>query len=258
MIKKVESEEDLTARARAHYDAYPLEFLSSESVQDVRSTQPRPFREFCEQYLKPTDAVLDAGCGPGRALPYLESIGVRLYAADLSGNSLALAKQRSPRTSFAQTDALRLPFRDAVFDAVCSDGVLHHTASPARGLSELARILRPQGLAYVAVYKRWRHYFYLYHFPGELIRALDRLPGGKLLINAIFLPVYYGVHQLKSGGRRSWQGARNFFYDYFVTPRASFHTRSEIEQWGTDCGLELLLYDRYPESNVHAFVFRKR
>jgi hypothetical protein len=65
------------------------------------------------------------------------------------------------------------------------------------------------------------------------------------------------VHLLKSRGQRTWRGARNFFYDYIITPRATFHTREEIVQWGEESGLELLEYDPRV-GNVHAFFFRKR
>jgi hypothetical protein len=70
------------------------------------------------------------------------------------------------------------------------------------------------------------------------------------------LPFYYAVHKIKSRGTRTWRGARNFFYDYLITPRASFHTREEIIAWGRAEGLALDTYDS-SLGNVHVFVFRK-
>lgn len=42
-----------------------------------------------------------------------------------------------------------LPFRDGVFDVVCSDQVLEHVRDPKKVVSEMLRVLRPGGLAYV-------------------------------------------------------------------------------------------------------------
>jgi hypothetical protein len=88
------------------------------------------------------------------------------------------------------------------------------------------------------------------------VRWLERRSWGRALVNGTLLPVYYLAHLAKSRGKRTWQGAKNFFYDYIITPRATFHTREEVEEWGRRNGLELLEY--YPDiGNVHAFVFRK-
>ena len=76
------------------------------------------------------------------------------------------------------------------------------------------------------------------------------------MIHATLLPIYYLVHLVKSGGKRTWRGARHFFYDYFITPRASFHSRDQIADWCRDAGLSVLEYDPHV-GNVHAFILRK-
>ena len=76
------------------------------------------------------------------------------------------------------------------------------------------------------------------------------------MICATLLPIYYAVHLVKSRGKRTWYGAKNLFYDYVITPQATFHTREEITEWGRNNGLELIEYDENV-GNVHAFVFSK-
>lgn len=77
-----------------------------------------------------------------------------------------------------------------------------------------------------------------------------------MLVHSTLLPVYYFAHLIKSRGKRTWYGARNFFYDYIITPQATFHTKDEIVEWGKEMSLELIDYD--PDvGNIHAFVFRK-
>ena len=62
---------------------------------------------------------------------------------------LELAARKQPRISFVEGDALRLPFDDAVFDAVTIAFGLRNLASVEQGLSELRRVLKPNGWAVI-------------------------------------------------------------------------------------------------------------
>ena len=83
---------------------------------------------------------------------YLTRLGHRVTAVDISRGSLERARRRAPRAFFVQASNLELPFADACFDAVVSDGVIHHTPDAFKSLAENARILRPGGHLYLAVY----------------------------------------------------------------------------------------------------------
>lgn len=102
---------------------------------------------------RPGDAVLDAGCGTGRALPPLRAaVGPSgtVLGADLTPEMLAEAV-RSGRRGPEGTSALlladvgRLPLRDGALDAVFGAGLVSHLADPVAGLRELARVVRPGG-----------------------------------------------------------------------------------------------------------------
>lgn len=246
----------LVRRTRGHYDRHPLEFIGGAAV-DIRTLQPPPFLRFAETWLRAGQRVLDVGCGPGRALLLLESLGLKPVACDLSEVSLRLATSRAPGSRLVQADALRLPMRDGVFDAVVCDGVLHHTPDAAGGFREIARVVRPGGVIYLSVYKRWRYYRYLYTYVGGLVRWIHTRPGGRSLIETTLLPLYHAVHLVKSRGARTWEGSRNFFYDYFLTPRATFHSRAEVLAWAGRAGATLVSDDRDLWSNSHSFVFRR-
>jgi len=240
----------------AHYERHPFEFMTEADTGDLESLQPAPFRRFVERFLHAGDAVADVGCGPGRATLYLLSKGCRVTAVDLTRQALDLTRTRGPAAGFVQASNLELPFVSGAFDAVNSDGVIHHTPDAYRAFVENARVLRKGGHLYLGVYKRRRYYYYVYTYLGHPVRWLEGRSWGRLLVNSTLLPVYYLAHLVKSRGKRTWKGAKNFFYDYIITPRATFHTRDEVEEWGRRNGLELLDYD--PDvGNVHAFVFRK-
>ena len=241
----------------AHYESHPFEFMTDADAARIESLQPSPFRRFVERHLHPGDTVADVGCGPGRATLYLLNKGCAVTAVDLTQQALSLTRGRGPAAGFVRASNLDLPFAAESFDAVVSDGVIHHTPDPYRALIENMRVLRKGGHLYLGVYKRNRYYYYLYTYVGRPVRWLEHRRWGRALVNGTLLPVYYLAHLVKSRGKRTWRGAKNFFYDYIITPRATFHTREEVEEWGRRNGLEVLEY--HPNvGNVHAFFFRKR
>jgi ubiquinone/menaquinone biosynthesis C-methylase UbiE len=99
------------------------------------------------------DDVLDVGCGTGRYLVALHRNGFRAVGADVSKEALVLLDARYPRVL---SDVQQLPFSDRSFDAVTCYGLLGHLAERARtrGVAELFRVLRDQGLVFVEVLGR--------------------------------------------------------------------------------------------------------
>ncbi|WP_432074593.1 class I SAM-dependent methyltransferase [Streptomyces wuyuanensis] len=100
--------------------------------------------------LRPGDAVLDAGCGTGRALPLLRrAVGPAgtVVGADLTLEMLQAAARagRDRDAALLQADASRLPLRSASMDAVFASGLIAHLPNPADDLRELARVVRPGG-----------------------------------------------------------------------------------------------------------------
>ncbi|MER7002507.1 class I SAM-dependent methyltransferase [Dactylosporangium sp. NPDC000555] len=91
-------------------------------------------------------AVLDAGCGTGRALPALRAAvgpeGVVL-GLDLTPQMLHVARARGERLILG--DARRLPLAAASLDAVFAAGLVMHLPDATEGLRELARVTVPGG-----------------------------------------------------------------------------------------------------------------
>ena len=256
MVHGIHDPEGFESWIADHYDRYPLDFLTDEDEARIRELQPSPFLWFVEIFLAKSDRIAEVGCGPGRATLFLAQEGYDVCAVDISLGSLRLARRRAPETRFVCATNLHLPFPDATFDAVISDGVIHHTPAPLQSFHENVRILKPGGRLYLGVYKRRRYYYYVYTYIGVPVRWLEKRRLGRLLIYATLLPVYYLGHLVKSRGKRTWEGARNFFYDYIITPRSSFHTREEILEWGKETQMRLLCYN--PKvGNIHVFVFEK-
>jgi ubiquinone/menaquinone biosynthesis C-methylase UbiE len=95
--------------------------------------------------------ALDVGCGTGALLrqlaPRLTKDG-ELYGVDPAARMLAEARKRlgdDSRVRLEHAAVERLPFADASFDLVASAMSFDHWADQELGLSECARVLRPDG-----------------------------------------------------------------------------------------------------------------
>lgn len=101
--------------------------------------------------LREGGRVLDAGCGTGRALPWLSAAvgpsGVVL-GADLTAAMLREAARagRDRDGALLLADAAALPLRASSLDAVFAAGLVAHLPDPAGTLREIARVVRPGGV----------------------------------------------------------------------------------------------------------------
>lgn len=100
--------------------------------------------------LCPGDAVLDAGCGTGRALPPLRDAvgpGGTVLGADLTPAMLdqAVRAGRHHSGRLLLADVVLLPLRSGALDAVFGAGLIAHLPQPVDNLRELARVVRPGG-----------------------------------------------------------------------------------------------------------------
>jgi 2-polyprenyl-6-hydroxyphenyl methylase / 3-demethylubiquinone-9 3-methyltransferase len=100
--------------------------------------------------------ILDVGCGGGFLSNHLGSLGHRVTGIDASRDALAIARRydHSGLVRYQQGDALRLPFDDASFDAVCAMDFLEHVEDPDQVIAEAARVLKPSGLFFFHTFNR--------------------------------------------------------------------------------------------------------
>jgi SAM-dependent methyltransferase len=89
--------------------------------------------------------ILDVGTGVGGNLDDLGGVSPT-YGVELSATA---ARRAAAHGTVVVADGARLPFADAVFGGVVCTEVLEHVDDPAASFAEMARVLRPGGLAYV-------------------------------------------------------------------------------------------------------------
>jgi ubiquinone/menaquinone biosynthesis C-methylase UbiE len=96
---------------------------------------------------RPGRRVLDVGCGPGTVTSVLvERLGAdHVAAVDPSPTLASAARARFPAVDVRAAAAEELPFDDGAFEAAVAQLVVPFMADPVRGLSEMARVVRPGG-----------------------------------------------------------------------------------------------------------------
>jgi SAM-dependent methyltransferase len=100
--------------------------------------------------LPPSLRCLDVGCGNGAFTELLveRCAPTEVQGVDPAAGQLAFAHQRHKArvAEFHQGDALALPFAENRFDAAIMALVIFFVPDPAKGIAEMARVVRPGGM----------------------------------------------------------------------------------------------------------------
>lgn len=195
----------------------------------------------CLEFAPHARRVLDVGCSAGYVLAAAQSLGLEAAGLDYSPFSAAVAKERGYAAAAGSMTAL--PFRNASLDIVTAKHTLEHVTPPKQALAEVARVLRPGGVAFLAVpdvgYWRfsttarrkrychpertgWQHH--VYYDDGTLRRALE---GAGLEVVALDKALFRG--RLARGLGAAWEGVRFGALKVWTTVARWTHTRRELQ-----------------------------
>ncbi|MFO7925213.1 MAG: class I SAM-dependent methyltransferase [Halobacteriota archaeon] len=134
---------------------------------DVRATYDRIAAHFATTREYPWPEVesfctgrhaaigLDIGCGNGRHTELLADHADRVIGLDASRELLSIARERAPHAIFVEGDAASLPIADGTVGIAIYVATLHHLPNQRlrrRSLTELARVLAPDGAALVSAW----------------------------------------------------------------------------------------------------------
>ena len=139
-------------RELAEHLGYPPDLLDAIPAEAVASFAGVGYHLDLAE-LRPGEAVLDLGCGSGTDI-FCAAVQVgesgRVVGVDITDEQLAKAARLRERDGFRQIELVEahiedLPFEDASFDAVISNGVINLSVLKGRVFAEAARVLRPGG-----------------------------------------------------------------------------------------------------------------
>ncbi len=133
----------------------------------------------------PRGRALEIGVGGGELLAALHQNGQEAFGVDLSPEMAASARSRvaaevGGRVKVAAADLEHLCFPAGSFDLVVAAGVIEYLPAAGPGLAEIARVLKPNGVAIVSIRNRFslgrplvalRNLLEDYSFTAPLVRA---------------------------------------------------------------------------------------
>jgi len=109
------------------------------------------------EWLPPADTptLLDCACGRGFYLRYYREVSaeVRLVGLELDADIIrkAQANVGALNVALLRGNIYHLPFEDASFDGVILSEILEHVEDDVRGLREVYRVLKPNGVTAITV-----------------------------------------------------------------------------------------------------------
>jgi len=152
---------------------------------------------------QPGARVLDCATGTGDlAFAFQRAVGRqgKVLGTDFCAEMLEVARAKAEEerlpTQFEEADTLHLPYADGAFDVASIAFGIRNVDDPARGVSEMARVVRPGGSVAVLEF-------------GQ--------PGG-----ALFGPLYrfYSAHVIPRIG--GWLTGKRSAYEYFHRTSSEF------------------------------------
>ncbi|HXY16669.1 MAG TPA: methyltransferase domain-containing protein [Gaiellaceae bacterium] len=132
---------DAAEAARRHFDEEAADYESGRRYR--RLEEPRAAAAALLD-PRPSDRLLDIGCGTGITVRSLASRVERAVGIDISTSMIEYAREQTrgvANVEFAVAESGELPFPEASFTAALCTFSFHHYPHPETSLREMARVL---------------------------------------------------------------------------------------------------------------------
>jgi len=161
------------------------------SLQLDRMWRARTVRILRPILERPNAEVLDLCCGTGDlAFALQRKTKGRVWGGDFAHTMLVRAREKGAaeagdgrRIPFVESDALQLPFADHSFDLVTTAFGFRNLANYQAGLTEIARVLKPDGMAAILEFTEpkpgWFGDLYRWYFRSVLPRLGGLISGDR-------------------------------------------------------------------------------
>ena len=134
--------------------------------------------------LKANDKILEIGCGTGRVVFELNRQRYDVIGTDISREAIAYGLKKYNDIKLQVQPAEKLEFTNETFDVVLSFDLFEHIAEVDKHISEVYRVLRPNGL-------------YLFQTPNKYFNAVFATLSNKSLKWRRAHPSLHSAKQLR-------------------------------------------------------------
>ena len=216
----------VTSRVKEFYEENP--FPNYEGIEEFGNLANKGFQNSFSASLLETigfnKLVMECGCGTGQLTHFLQLNNNHTLGVDLSLSSLGLAlehKRRNglTRSNFIHMNIFDLAVKDAAFDVVIAQGVLHHTFDARRAFAKMVRKVKPGGTVVVGLYNRYAR------VPTWVRSKLIGVLGPR-----IDFIVRTRIHDAAK--------AQIWINDQYHNPHETWHSIDEVMDWFDENGIE--------------------
>jgi demethylmenaquinone methyltransferase/2-methoxy-6-polyprenyl-1,4-benzoquinol methylase len=126
---------------------------------------------------KTGDRVLDCATGTGDLAIAFRKAGADVIGTDFVPEMLAFARVKAPGITFEVADVTALPYGDATFDIASIAFGIRNVGDPRKGITELARVVKPGGRVLVLEFGQPRSRLVRSVYDAYRTRVMPRLGG---------------------------------------------------------------------------------
>lgn len=100
--------------------------------------------------IKPSDKILEVGCGAGHILEKIKA--GKLYGIDISEIQIERTRKRMGiRVELKKAPGEDIPYEDKYFDKVLCSEVIEHVLDPREVLMEISRVMKDDGILSLSI-----------------------------------------------------------------------------------------------------------
>jgi ubiquinone/menaquinone biosynthesis C-methylase UbiE len=186
-----------------------------------------------ESHLGRTDLngllALDVGCSAGFIASQLAEAGAKALGVDIDEPGLAKARARFGETvQFIEAPGDALPFADESLDIVVFNHIYEHVVDPDAIITEIHRVLKRDGVAYLALGSKYQIIEPHYRLP--FLSWLPQRAADRYVRAFGKADDYYETYRSRAGLIQMLRGFRVWDYTIpLVKAPAAFHSGDQVK-----------------------------
>lgn len=163
--------EGIMGNIRQTNDDWNDHFANETVGEQVALTEQEEPLHLFYKYLCKDRLILDLGCGLGKHLLFWHTNGYKITGIDIEPKCIQKIIEYDPSVDAKVGNILELPYDDESVEYAISYGVVEHfEEGPQNALTEMRRVLKKDGIAFVSV-----------PFDNPLYRIISRIKNNSIL-----------------------------------------------------------------------------